>query len=730
MPTQDRPKLTNLTLRDGQQSTLDAADWVFHPRDFAKIISDSIKSGFNGAEIAGGQSFQIAISLGYNPFIILGAVSHALKDKSFDLQMLFRGANALGFRHYDKDLLEVTLKEFIRCGITKIRCFDALNDIENLELPDSIKEAEGVILEGAICFTHYSDFPERYTDDYFCRYAETLLEAGYTAIAIKDMSGQLTDKRVKTLVPALLEILKPTNTPLTLHCHSTNEVTSKAAIAAAIECGIDGIETCEGVLAGGSSHQKLSEIAPQLIENQEAYERLQKRTESLWGHKPERRDFLISSELKERLCKAGVPGGAMPFVIRDLEQQQSTIRAKYAASNSTEKLDDSDFSAIIDLFISELKRVCQDANMPLLVTPTADICCKQAIANLALGANPYGETLAERYLNTSGQSNPDIRYAKLILGYYGELKAYDDVKSVHRVSKEVVEFFENNNSQQLQQIKVHPSKSVGGSDLKEAQKSAWQLIQKQGARALSFASFDQLTVLYALKPSGMKYQEDPIAKSLELYLKRAEAARIDGRGRTFPEYEMLMQPVLAYLGAMFVLNEDLTARDIPQIKISQFGENFSKRLFNIYIDLPIWTNVTELKNHLSKLLSSAYVSTDLQKAVEHVSASLEGLDARPNHQERAQFEDSLSAFRKITIADLFNSLALLNSFTNHIAKHATNPQTFAERDLAIKDLKDFAQLASNEANPSAWENRIRQSLIGKNLRLEADFQERVERWRT
>jgi oxaloacetate decarboxylase alpha subunit len=167
------PKLINLTLRDGQQSTLDAADWLLDPCAYAKVVAASQKAGFHGVEISGGQSFQIAIGNGYNPFTILSSVSQAVKHQAseevFELQMLFRGANALGFRHYDQDLLEVTLKEFINCGITKIRCFDALNDIDNLALPESVKATAGLTLEGAICFTHYAEAPERYQDDYFCR---------------------------------------------------------------------------------------------------------------------------------------------------------------------------------------------------------------------------------------------------------------------------------------------------------------------------------------------------------------------------------------------------------------------------------------------------------------------------------------------------------------------------------------------------------------------------------
>ena len=347
------PKLINLTLRDGQQSTLDAADWIFEPRDFAKVIAASAKAGFQGAEIAGGQSFQIAISRGYNPFTILGAVSHALKEsqglQEFELQMLFRGANALGFRHYDKDLLEITLKEFIKHGITKIRFFDALNDIDNLKLPDSIIAANGVVLEGAFCFTHYQDAPERYTDDYFCRYTEALIAAGYNAIAIKDMSGQLTAERISTLVPALLKILNPAGIPLTLHCHSTNTENSTAAIARAIELGVHTIETVDGVLSGGSSHHSLATAAPQFIKDQANYDLLTKKINQLWGARPDRKDQEIPQNLKEQLCAAGVPGGAMPFVIRDLQQQETTIRAKYLSSNKSPNgdMDIDSFSSIV-----------------------------------------------------------------------------------------------------------------------------------------------------------------------------------------------------------------------------------------------------------------------------------------------------------------------------------------------------------------------------------------------
>lgn len=732
------PKLINLTMRDGQQSTLDSADWIFEPREYAKIIAASLKAGFHGAEIAGGQSFQIAIGCGYNPFTLLGAISHAVRNSSegrdFELQMLFRGANALGFRHYDKDLVEVTLKEFIKYGITKIRFFDALNDIQNLDLPDSVKNASGVTLEGAICFTHYADHPDRYTDDYFCRYAKSLLECGYNAIAIKDMSGQLTAGRVSTLVPALLDILNPKNIPLTLHCHSTNEQNSQDAIAKAVELGIHAIETSEGCLSGGSAHHSLLTVAPDLITSHTAYHQLTRKTDSLWNGQPARKDQEIPQSLKEQLCAAGVPGGAMPFVIRDLQQQESAIRAKFLSSSHSAgsiapDADINAFPTIVDLFIGELKRVCCDAGLPLLVTPTADICCKQAIANLAIGADPYSGSLADRYLNRSGQPNPDPRFAKLILGYYGELKEYDAQGTVHGATEEVTRFFEANNPLQLKITSCHPSENLGGDDLRTAQQAAWKLIQKRGADALSFASFDQLTILYALKPTVAVQSADPIAKAVKTYRRRAENARIDGHGRTFPGYETLMRPVLSSLGAMFAINPTLDALDIPDFPLEKLGTNLCDQLFDIYIDLPIWANVIVLDNHLTKLLTSSYIPSELREAVSNVSETLVQLDMRPTRQDSKHLAEALERFKSATIADLFDSLAMINAFVNDVAKYATNPKTYAERVISISDISRLSKPTGINERLGDWEAHIQQSLTGKHLRLEADFQRRAAYWK-
>lgn len=259
------PKLTNLSLRDGQQSTLDSKEWVLDTARMTQVLRASSLAGFSAAEVAGGQSFQTAISNGHNPFTIADALANAQRSskqiEEIDLQMLFRGANALGFRHYDRDVVEATLNEFIKSGVKKIRFFDALNDIDNLFLPDSVKDKEGVILQAAMCFGHYRHAPERYTDDYYVNYLKELLGKGFNSFAIKDMSGQMTPDRMRLLLPRLQELLEGTGFLLELHLHSTNDSMSKDALLTAIELGVDSIETVEGPLCAGSSHHCLESVS-------------------------------------------------------------------------------------------------------------------------------------------------------------------------------------------------------------------------------------------------------------------------------------------------------------------------------------------------------------------------------------------------------------------------------------------------------------------------------------
>ena len=147
---------------------------------------------------------------------------------------------------------------------------------------------------------------------------------------------------------------------------------------------------------------------------------------------------------------------------------------------------------------------------------------------------------------------------------------------------------------------------------------------------------------------------------------------------------------------MFALQPDLRAVDIPSFSLEKLGNNLCSQLFDIYIDLPIWSSVTSLNNHLSKLLSSSHISPELLDAVQHVSESLTQLDIRPSRRKRGNLSAALERFKKITITDLLNSVALINSFVNDVAKYATNPKAYASRSISFDERSPLSQTSGSD----------------------------------
>jgi len=586
-----------LDIRDGQQSTLEVPDIIFDTKKFARILAAASKAGFKSAEVAGGQSFQSAIKRGYNPFNLLEYMDmitcNEKGEKTINLQMLFRGANALGFKHHHPITIEKTLEEFRRLGINKFRIFDALNDIDNIYIPDSLKNSN-VEIQGALCFGHYSSQENRYTDDYYVHYAQKLIEKGCNSIAIKDMSGQLDSTRARSLVSKLKENFP--NTPIELHIHSTNEKKSKEAVRAAIKARIDGIETVEGPLKKGSSHHDYATFYPQLEEN---HKHLVDACQETFGEVASRRfDEKIPPHIKSKLSAIGVPGGAMPFVYDYLQNRREMIARnpsnkaffmdKYRGS-AAKMYTDGDWTLrkSIELFTRELPRVCKDANYPLLVTPTADICCTQAIFNLEHGSNLNSDSLEDRYnLESSDGKFPkaDIRFIKLILGHYGEMKEYsDNSTTINPVADDVKSFFSN--SQNVVKAKNnHPYQTMmdqnDTSEWSEAQKQAQNLIKKYPIAARSFASLDQLTIMYILKPQGG--QGDPIEQALKSYIKRnLEDSKT--RGCLLPRnFDLVLEPLFKHLDNLAAIGKLPT--NIFEIKISDFKE-LGARMIDTYKEI-------------------------------------------------------------------------------------------------------------------------------------------------
>lgn len=430
---QDKVKL-GWVLRDSMQST---GVWTFETNEITRLVEQAADVGFGSLEIGGGQSYQIAMQQGYNPYNIL-RIARTVIDKTgktLPLQILLRGANQLGFKHYPRSLQQKNIDLLVDAGSTFdkadaliIRNFDALNDYENLRASidymvrkdiaaAQINEAlitkgqqptaKRLHLQAALSYVRPKNFDALscYSTDYYLAYAKKLMAIAEAAggqldsIAIKDMSGQLAPDAAKHLIPAL----KTLGLPVFLHCHSTDEAKATATQMFAIEAGIDGIEVAIAPLAGGTSHNDINYFIHgntiQDIDTQ-ALVTLHTSMNEIFGSRvSERRDLKISLEGLKRMVRIGIPGGAIPFILEDISTQVCRML-------------NVSIEAALDMFEQEIISIQEQLGHVPLVTPVADIVAKQAINNLGNSARPAAYKVI------------DPRFCSLVLGLYGNVNNY------------------------------------------------------------------------------------------------------------------------------------------------------------------------------------------------------------------------------------------------------------------------------------------------------------------
>ena len=234
--------ITETVLRDAHQS-------LFATRmttdDMLPILEKLDKVGFYSLECWGGATFDSCLRfLNEDPWDRL----RIIRDKcpNTKLQMLFRGQNMLGYRHYADDVLEYFVQRSVANGIDIIRIFDALNDIKNLQTAIKAAKKEGAHAQVAISYT----VGDVFTDDYYVEYAKRIADAGADSICIKDMAALLTPAKTVTLVKALK---KATVLPIQMHTHATSGL-SEMCLLKGIENGVDIIDTAMSPLALGTSH--------------------------------------------------------------------------------------------------------------------------------------------------------------------------------------------------------------------------------------------------------------------------------------------------------------------------------------------------------------------------------------------------------------------------------------------------------------------------------------------
>ena len=350
--------ITETVLRDAHQSL---AATRMTTEEMLPILDDMDKVGYYSVEAWGGATFDSCLRfLKEDPWMRLRTIKDHMKNTK--LQMLFRGQNILGYRHYADDVVEYFVQKSIANGIDIIRIFDALNDARNLETAIKATIKEGGHVQAAISYTT-SPF---HTNEGFAQYAKQLEEMGANSICIKDMSGLLKPYEAYNLVKTIKNTV---SIPVNLHCHYTAGLGSMTLLKA-IEAGVDNVDTAISPLAMGTSHTPTESLVATLQGT--PYDTgldLTKLDVVAKHFNGIREKYLASGLIDPKVLKVDVnalryqvPGGMLSNLISQLKM-----------AGKSDKLNE---------VLEEVANVRADAGFPPLVTPTSQIVGTQAVNNV------------------------------------------------------------------------------------------------------------------------------------------------------------------------------------------------------------------------------------------------------------------------------------------------------------------------------------------------------------
>lgn len=389
-------KITETILRDAHQSLLATR---MSMDDMRPILSTMDKIGFYSAECWGGATFDSCIRfLDEDPWERLRILRKEMPNTK--LQMLFRGQNMLGYRHYADDLVEYFVQKSIANGIDIIRIFDALNDIRNLETAIKAAKKEQGHAQVAISYTT----GEVFTHEYYVNYAKQIESAGADSICIKDMAALLTPYEAGSLVK---ELKAAVNIPIQLHTHYTSGLASMC-IMKAVEAGVDGVDTAMSPLALGTSHAPTESIVAAFMG-----------TEYDTGI-----DLAALGEIREyfmKLRKKYLESGLMDQSMLATNTKALLYQVPGGMlSNLLKQLKDAGKADQLDEVLAEVPRVRKDSGFPPLVTPTSQIVGTQAVFNIIMGeryktvTKEFKGMVKGEYGKTPVDIDPEFR--KKILG--------------------------------------------------------------------------------------------------------------------------------------------------------------------------------------------------------------------------------------------------------------------------------------------------------------------------
>ncbi|MDD2165926.1 sodium-extruding oxaloacetate decarboxylase subunit alpha [Glaesserella parasuis] len=373
--------ITDVVLRDAHQSLFATR---LRLEDMLPIAKELDEIGYWSLEAWGGATFDACIRfLGEDPWVRLRELKKAMPKTP--LQMLLRGQNLLGYRHYADDVVDRFVERAVANGMSVFRVFDAMNDPRNMKQALQAVRKNGGHAQGTLSYTT----SPVHTLETWLDVTEQLLEIGVNSLVIKDMSGILTPMAAYELVS---EIKKCYDVQLHLHCHATTGM-SEMALLKAIEAGVDGVDTAISSMSGTYGHPATEAIVATLqgtpydtglaipqIERIAAYFReVRKKYAKFEGQ---------LKGVDSRILVAQVPGGMLTNLESQLKQQ-----------NAADKL---------DLVLKEIPEVRKDLGYIPLVTPTSQIVGTQAVMNVLMGG---------RYKNIAKET------AGILKGEYGRTPA-------------------------------------------------------------------------------------------------------------------------------------------------------------------------------------------------------------------------------------------------------------------------------------------------------------------
>ena len=388
-------KITETVLRDSHQSLIATR---MTTEEMLPILEQLDKIGYHSLEAWGGATFDACMRfLNEDPWERLRTIRKHVKNTK--LQMLFRGQNILGYRHYSDDVVAYFVQKCIANGIDIIRIFDALNDPRNLKTAiDATKREKGHV-QAAFSYTT----GPVYTMEYYSTYAKQLEEMGADSICIKDMAGLLKPYDAYELVKTLKESVK---VPIQLHTHYTAGLASMT-ILKAVEAGVDIVDTAISPMAMGTSQAPTETIVAALAG-----------TEYDTGLKLPELDVVTKyfTPLREKYLKNGLlnPKALKVDVNALLYQVPGGM-----LSNLMSQLDKAGKSDKLTEVLEEVPRVRADVGYPPLVTPSSQIVGTQAVFNVLMGrykmvTKEFKDIVLGKYGKTAVPMDPE--FVKMIVG--------------------------------------------------------------------------------------------------------------------------------------------------------------------------------------------------------------------------------------------------------------------------------------------------------------------------